>query len=92
MYERKQHICGKCLKVSPGGIIGTIKTELKLFEHNGTLDDLHDEHDKALHTGDRIVGNILLSRFGINIILICYVSLSSQSMSSGLGVRQGRSN
>jgi hypothetical protein len=56
------------------------------------LDDLHDEHDKALHTGDRIVGNILLSRFGINIILICYVSLSSQSMSSGLGVRQGRSN
>jgi hypothetical protein len=92
MYERKQHICGKYLKVPPGGILGTIKTELKLFEHNRTLDDLHNEHDKTLRTGDRTVGNILLSGFRTNIILICYISLLSQSMSSGLGVRQGRSS
>jgi hypothetical protein len=44
------------------------------------------------HTGDKILGNILLSGFGTNIVLICYVSLSSQDMSSELGVRQGRSN
>jgi hypothetical protein len=48
MYERKQQMREKHLKVPPGWILGTIKTELKLFEHNGTLDDLHDEHDKAL--------------------------------------------
>jgi hypothetical protein len=35
-------------------------------------------------TEDRTVGNILLSGFETNIILICYVSLSSQGMSSGL--------
>jgi hypothetical protein len=43
-------------------------------------------------TGDRTVDNILLSGFGTNIILICYVNLLSQGMSSGLGVRQGRSS
>jgi hypothetical protein len=48
MYERKQHMHEKHLKVPPGWIIGTIKTELKLFEHDGTLDDLHNGHDKAL--------------------------------------------
>jgi hypothetical protein len=48
MYKRKQHMREKHLKVPPGWILGTIKTELKLFEHDGTLDDLHDEHDKAL--------------------------------------------
>jgi hypothetical protein len=42
------------------------------------------------HNGDRIVGNILLSGFGTNIILIYYVSLLSQGMSSELGVRHGR--
>jgi hypothetical protein len=42
--------------------------------------------------GDRTVGNILLSGVGTNIILIYYISLLSQGMNSGLGVRQGRSN
>jgi hypothetical protein len=48
MYERKQQMREKHLKVSPGWIIGAIKRELNLFEHDETLDDLHDEHDKAL--------------------------------------------
>jgi hypothetical protein len=48
MYERKQQMREKHLKVPPGWILGTIKRELNLFEHDGTLDDLHDEHDKAL--------------------------------------------
>jgi hypothetical protein len=48
MYERKQHTRKKHLKVSLGWILGTIRRELNLFEHDGTLDDLHDEHDKAL--------------------------------------------
>jgi hypothetical protein len=39
------------------------------------------------HIEERTVGNILLRGFEINIILICYVRLSSQDMSSGLGVR-----
>jgi hypothetical protein len=43
------------------------------------------------HTGERIVGNILMRGFGKSIILICYVWLSSQGMSSRLDVRQGRS-
>jgi hypothetical protein len=38
----------KYLNVPPDWIFGTIKTEMKLLEHDGTLDDLHDEHDKAL--------------------------------------------
>jgi hypothetical protein len=29
-------------------ILGSIKRELNLFEHDETVDDLHDEHDKAL--------------------------------------------
>jgi hypothetical protein len=36
MYERKQQLREKYLKVSPRWILGTIKTELKLFEHDGT--------------------------------------------------------
>jgi hypothetical protein len=48
MYERKQQMHEKHLKVPPHWILGTIKTELNLFEHDGTVDDLHDEHDKAL--------------------------------------------
>jgi hypothetical protein len=50
MYERKQQMREKYLNVSPHWIIGTIKRELNLFElrNNGTVDDLHDEHDKAL--------------------------------------------
>jgi hypothetical protein len=38
----------KYLNVPPGWILGTIKRELNLCEHDETLDDLHDEHDKAL--------------------------------------------
>jgi hypothetical protein len=38
----------KYLNVPLHWILKTIKRELNLFEHNGTLDDLHDEHDKAL--------------------------------------------
>jgi hypothetical protein len=41
-------MCEKHLKVSPSWILGTIKREFNLFEHDETLDDLHDEHDKAL--------------------------------------------
>jgi hypothetical protein len=48
MYQRKQQMREKHLKVPPGWILGTIQRELNLFEHNGTLDDSHDEHDKAL--------------------------------------------
>jgi hypothetical protein len=48
MYERKQQMREKYLKVTPGWILGTIKRELNLCEHAETLDDLHDEHDKAL--------------------------------------------
>jgi hypothetical protein len=48
MYERKQQMCEKHLKVPPGWILETIKREFNLFEHDGTLDNLHDEHDKAL--------------------------------------------
>jgi hypothetical protein len=43
MYERKQHMRERHLNVPPGWIIGTIKRELNLFEHDGTLDDLHDK-------------------------------------------------
>jgi hypothetical protein len=38
----------KYLKVPPRWILGTIKRELNLFKHDGSLDDLHDDHDKAL--------------------------------------------
>jgi hypothetical protein len=43
MYERKQHMREKYLKVPLGWILGTIKRELNLCEHAGTLDNLHDE-------------------------------------------------
>jgi hypothetical protein len=33
----------KYLKVPPGWILGTIKRELNLCEHDGTLDDVHDK-------------------------------------------------
>jgi hypothetical protein len=42
--------------------------------------------------GDRTDGNILLTGFQTNIIMISYLSLLSQDMSSRLGVRQGRSS
>jgi hypothetical protein len=48
MYERKQQMHEKYLKVPLGWILGTLKRELNLFEHDETLDDLHNEHDKAL--------------------------------------------
>jgi hypothetical protein len=48
MYKRKQQMCEKYLKVPPGWILGTIQRELNLFEHDATLDDLHDEHNKTL--------------------------------------------
>jgi hypothetical protein len=48
MYERMQHMREKYLKVPPGWILGTIKLVLKLFEHDETLDDLHNDNDKAL--------------------------------------------
>jgi hypothetical protein len=43
MYERKQQIREKHLKVPPNWILGIIKRELNLCEHGGTLDDLHDK-------------------------------------------------
>jgi hypothetical protein len=50
MYERKQQMYGKYLKVPPSWILTTIKRELNLFDlrNNGTVDDLNDEHDKAM--------------------------------------------
>jgi hypothetical protein len=48
MYERKQQMREKTFEAAAGWILGTIKRELNLCEHDGTLDDLHDEHDKAL--------------------------------------------
>jgi hypothetical protein len=41
-------MCEKHLKVPPHWILETIKQELNLFQHDGTLDDVHDEHDKTL--------------------------------------------
>ena len=48
VYEKKKEMREKYLKMPPGWILRTIKRVLNLFEHDGTLDDLHDEHDKAL--------------------------------------------
>jgi hypothetical protein len=50
MCERKQHMRKKYLKVPSSWILGTVNRELNLFDlcDNGTVDDLHDEHDKAL--------------------------------------------
>jgi hypothetical protein len=48
MFERKQQVSEKHLRVPPCWILGTIKRELNLCEHIGTLDNLHDELNKAL--------------------------------------------
>jgi hypothetical protein len=48
MYERNQQMREKYLNMPPRWILGTIKRGLNLFEHNKILDDLHDEHDKAI--------------------------------------------
>jgi hypothetical protein len=48
MYERNQQMREKYLNMPPRWILGTIKRGLNLFEHNEILDDLHDEHDKAI--------------------------------------------
>jgi hypothetical protein len=48
MYERKQQMHEKHLKVPSDWILRTIKRELNLFKHDEILDDLHDEHDKTL--------------------------------------------
>jgi hypothetical protein len=48
MYERNQQMREKYLSMPPRWILGTIKRGLNLFEHNKILDDLHDEHDKAI--------------------------------------------
>jgi hypothetical protein len=50
MYERKQQMREKYLKVPPHWILGTIKRGLNLFDlrGNGIVGDFHDEHDKAL--------------------------------------------
>jgi hypothetical protein len=40
-------------------------------------------------TGHKIDDNILLSGFGTNFILTCYISLSSQGMRSGLVCGKG---
>ncbi len=48
VYGKKKEIREKYLKVSSGWILGTIKPVLKLFEHDETLDDLHNDNDKAL--------------------------------------------
>jgi hypothetical protein len=48
MYERKQQMHEKHLKVPPGWILGTIKRKLNLFEHDRSLDDLHNENNTTL--------------------------------------------
>jgi hypothetical protein len=50
IYERKQQIREKHLKVSPRWILGTITRELNLFKlcDNETLDDFQRQHDTAL--------------------------------------------
>jgi hypothetical protein len=50
MYEIKQQMREKYLKEPSRWILGTIKSELNLFElcGNATVDDLHNENDKAL--------------------------------------------
>jgi hypothetical protein len=47
MYERKQEIREKYLKVSPGWIIGTIKRELNA-SGGDTSEDRQDHHETAL--------------------------------------------
>jgi hypothetical protein len=47
MYERKQEMRGKYLKVPPGWILGIIKRELNAFS-SVTLEDRQDRHETAL--------------------------------------------
>jgi hypothetical protein len=94
VYERKQQMREKHLKQPSHWILGTIKRELNLFNlcSNEMLDDLHRQHDTALAYWRKNRRQYPPEGFGTNIILICYVPLLSQGMSSGLGVRQGRSS
>jgi hypothetical protein len=50
MYERKQQMHKKYLKVPPRWILGIIKRELNLFKlwNNETLDDFYRQHNMAL--------------------------------------------
>jgi hypothetical protein len=47
MYERKQEMREKYLKVPPGWILGTIKRELNAAGGD-TSEDRHDRHEMAL--------------------------------------------
>jgi hypothetical protein len=47
MYERKQEMREKYLKVPPGWILGTIKRELNAAGGE-TSEDRHDRHEMAL--------------------------------------------
>jgi hypothetical protein len=47
MYERKQEMHKKYLKVSPGWILGTIKRELNA-SGSDTSKDWQDHHETAL--------------------------------------------
>jgi hypothetical protein len=47
MYERKQEMREKYLKVPPGWILGTIKRELNAFGSD-TSEDQQDHHEMAL--------------------------------------------
>jgi hypothetical protein len=47
MYERKQEMREKYLKVPPGWILGTIKRELNA-SGSDTLEDRQDSHEMAL--------------------------------------------
>jgi hypothetical protein len=47
MYERKQEMQEKYLKVPPGWILGTIKRELNV-SGGDTLEERHDCHEMAL--------------------------------------------
>jgi hypothetical protein len=49
VYEKKKEMRENILMEPPGWILGTLKRELNLFElcGNETVDDFHDQHDKA---------------------------------------------
>jgi hypothetical protein len=49
VYEKKKEMREKIFMEPPGWILGTLKRELNLFElcGNETVDDFHDQHDKA---------------------------------------------
>jgi hypothetical protein len=94
MYERKQQMHEKYLKVQPRWFLGQLRESWICFT-DATM-ELWTTYTMSTirpwRTGDRTISNILLSGFGTNIILIWYVTLSSQGMSSGLRVWQGRSS